>query len=89
MVSDQTIPNSTQNMLKAWWEIPISLKIKIFMWLVMHNMILTKNNLDKRGWQGDLTCLLCHKKETVTHLFLKCQVVKQIWFWLEQSQQFF
>ena len=59
------------------------------MWLVMHNRILTKNNLYKKGWRGDLTCQFCHKRETITHLFLKCFVARQIWFWFGRSQQHF
>jgi zinc-binding in reverse transcriptase len=31
-----------------WWNLPIPLKIKMFMWLVMHYKILTRDNLCKR-----------------------------------------
>jgi hypothetical protein len=55
----------------------------------MNNRILTKNNLHKRGWQGDLACQFCHKNETITHLFLKCSVAKQIWFWMGRCQDYF
>jgi hypothetical protein len=38
---------------KKIWKVKIPLKIKIFMWLMNQNTILTKDNLLKRNWQGD------------------------------------
>ena len=41
----------SSNKYTLLWKLPIPPKIRIFMWLVMHNRILTKNNFHKRGWQ--------------------------------------
>lgn len=79
----------SRNRYVLLWALPLPPKIRIFMWLVMHNRILTKNNLYKKGWRGDLTCQFCHKKETISHLFLKCPVARQIWFWFGNSQHHF
>lgn len=55
----------------------------------MLKRILTKNNLHKRGWQGNLNCQFCHKNKTVSHLFLRCTVAHQIWFWMGRCQNNF
>lgn len=69
-----------------WWNLPIPHKIKIFMWLTFKNRILTRVNLQKRGWEGVVTCVFCSHQETVNHLFLNCQLVSQILFWLGKQQ---
>ena len=57
----------------------IPYKIKIFMWLVENNAILTKNNLIWRHWVGDPICQFCTAHETIDHLFFQCPVAKVTW----------
>lgn len=38
---------------KKIWKAKMPLKIKIFMWLVSQDAILTKDNLCKRKWKGE------------------------------------
>jgi zinc-binding in reverse transcriptase len=71
-----------------WWVLPIPLKVKVFMWLVCHNRILTKDNLHKRGWDGNLQFIFCSENETVSHLFVTCGWVTQIWFWMDKCQNY-
>jgi hypothetical protein len=54
------------------WEIKIPLKIKIFMWYLKKVVILTKDNLVRRNWNGDRKCCFCHSPESIQHLFLDC-----------------
>jgi hypothetical protein len=54
---------------KKIWKAKIHLKIKIFMWLVSQNVILTKDNLVKRKWKGSTTCAFCNENESSQHLF--------------------
>jgi hypothetical protein len=54
---------------KNIWKGKIPPKIKIFLWLVANDAILTKDDMLKRKWQGDPLCYFCHLPETVTHLF--------------------
>jgi hypothetical protein len=61
---------------KYIWKIKVPLKIKIFMWFRHHKVLLTKNNLVKRSWQGNKSCSFCHKDETIQHLFFKCPFAK-------------
>jgi hypothetical protein len=34
------------------WKLKILLKVKVFLWLLYRKVILTKDNLLKRNWQG-------------------------------------
>jgi zinc-binding in reverse transcriptase len=40
------------------------------MWLVSKNIILTKENLSKRGWTGAIQCCFCTAEESVDHMFV-------------------
>ena len=41
---------------KAIWKLKLSLKVKVFIWFFMKEVILTKDNLIKRNWKGVETC---------------------------------
>ena len=58
------------NKFAVVWELPIPPKIRIFVWLLLNNRILTKKNLSKRGRPGNLTCHFCSEVEDTNHLFL-------------------
>lgn len=64
---------------KRIWKGRIPAKIKIFLWLAVNNVILTKDNMIKRKWQGDPSCYFCHKNETIDHLLFQCSVAKSVW----------
>jgi hypothetical protein len=64
---------------KNLWKAKIPLKIKIFMWLIQLNAILTKDNLAKRKWQGDKRCSFCNEEESTVHLFFECYLARYIW----------
>jgi hypothetical protein len=51
------------------WKLKIPPKIHFFLWLVVHNKILTRDNLVKRQSVDDLTCVFCNEPETCTHMF--------------------
>jgi hypothetical protein len=60
------------------WKIP--LKVKLFIWLILEQRILTWENLVKRGFLGPSRCVLCGKdEEIVYHLFVDCIFKKYIW----------
>jgi hypothetical protein len=61
------------------WKIRVPLKIKVFLWLVYRESILTKDNLVKRNWHGNGKCCFCNDHETVQHLFFDCALAKFIW----------
>jgi hypothetical protein len=57
----------------------IPYKIKIFLWLIENNVVLTRDNMLKRKRVGDPTCQFCKENETNDHLFFRCVVAKVIW----------
>jgi hypothetical protein len=67
MLNDNTI------LLKKFiWKMKVPLEIKICMWFVSPQEILTKDNMIKRNWQGSPTRCFCDHEETVQHLFIEC-----------------
>jgi hypothetical protein len=54
-------------------------EIKVFMWFLHRKVILTKDNLARRNWNGDESCCFCDNKESIQHLFFECPLAKIIW----------
>jgi hypothetical protein len=64
------------------WNNPHWPKIKIFQWLILHNQILTWENLRKREFIGPSRCRLFQaKEETMNHLLDECTYTTKIWDW--------
>ncbi|GLT52165.1 hypothetical protein SLA2020_255190 [Shorea laevis] len=64
------------------WNKNVPLKVTAFAWKLLQNRIPTKDNLMKRGMngQGNDKCVLCDlEAESVEHLFFKCNVSWSIW----------
>jgi hypothetical protein len=61
------------------WSLKVPLKIKIFMWYVYKCVILTKDNLARKNWYGDLKCSFCNADENIQHLFFDYPLVIFIW----------
>ena len=53
---------------KHIWKAKIPYKIKIFMWLVENNAILTKDNMIKRHWVGNPSTLLVISAQKMNQL---------------------
>jgi hypothetical protein len=49
------------------------------MWFLHRKVILTKDNLARRNWNGDKYCCLCDNKESIQHLSFECPLAKIIW----------
>ena len=64
---------------KIIWKGKAPQKVKIFMWLMTNNAVLTKDNLIKRKWTGSPLCHFCDQNESVEHLFFTCSIAKVIW----------
>jgi hypothetical protein len=61
------------------WRLKIPLKIKICMWYLQKEVVLTKDNLAKRNWNGGKQCCFCLANETIKHLFFYCYYAKKLW----------
>lgn len=64
---------------KNIWRGKVPQKIKIFMWLLSNNAVLTKDNMVKRKWSGSPSCAFCDQNESADHLFFLCPVAKVVW----------
>ena len=75
---------------KTWsnlWGRKLWPKITIFHWLVIHNRILTGENLQKRGMYGPYRCPLCeHAEGSMSHLLDSCKFSSDLWY---QGAMFF
>ena len=47
------------------WQIKVPMKIKVFLWYLKKGVVLTKDNLARRNWNGDRKCCFCHSPETI------------------------
>ena len=57
------------------WKCKVPLKTKVFTWLVVHDKILSRENLAKKGWLGSIGCVFCGcAMESTRHIFLQCHV---------------
>lgn len=65
--------------LKHIWKGKIPPKIKVLLWLLENKALITKDNMSRRHWKGDLCCSFCAQDEIINHLFFTCPVAKVIW----------
>lgn len=56
----------------------LPLKIRIWLWLISHNDIATKDNMIKRKWVGDPLCRFCHDNAKYSSPF-HCSAAKYVW----------
>jgi len=73
------ISNGNVQFDKHLWKLKMPLKIKIFMWFLKRGVILTKDNLIRRNWNGNKLCFFCSSDETIQHLFFTYHVAKFLW----------
>jgi hypothetical protein len=64
---------------KYIWKLKVPLEIKIFMWFLHRNVILTKDNLAKQNWNGWKKCAFCDSDESINHLFFYCPFAHLVW----------
>ena len=65
---------------KSIWS-PFGLpKVIFFSWLLMHQKVLTGENLLRRGFLGPFRCCLCKaESESSDHLFVECVFIHSVW----------
>ncbi|XP_020262570.1 uncharacterized protein LOC109838550 [Asparagus officinalis] len=65
---------------KVVWNPILPSKVQIFSWFLSMNRLHTKDNLIKKGWQGDSLCIFCGiQPETCNHIFFSCSTAKKVW----------
>lgn len=72
--------NYNAEIWKIVWDTFATPKVNFFIWTVIHNKILTGDNLEKRNIAGPHRCAMCNNSsETVQHLLIGCSVAKDVW----------
>jgi hypothetical protein len=63
------------------WKFRVPMKVRIFLWLLFRNQILTQEVLVKRGCTADEGCSYCNNNEIETrqHLFWECTYANSFW----------
>jgi hypothetical protein len=64
------ISNYVINMNKQLWKLKVPMKIKIFIWYLKREVILTKDNLARWNWDDSKQCSFCLRDKSIQHLFL-------------------
>ncbi len=82
------IHSNVPNINKRIWKLKILLKVKIFLWYLHRGVVLTKDNLTKRKWQGNKNCCFCCNDETIRHLFFKCRFSHFAWSIIQVASGF-
>jgi hypothetical protein len=77
--------NGLDRSFKHLWKAKIPLKIKVWLWLIWHNAIASKDNMIKRGWGGNTKCQFCDQEETILHMFFTCAAAKFVWSCVAKS----
>ena len=60
------------------WSLVVPPRVQVFLWLLAHNKLMTKNNLLKRGIEKPPECVFCLEQEMLDHFF-DCVVARKIW----------
>ncbi|KAL9236717.1 hypothetical protein vseg_011353 [Gypsophila vaccaria] len=71
---------------KLPWRIPAPQKVRLFVWLVLQDRILSNSNRLKRGLADNARCSACgHLEETTLHILRECPKAKRIWLMIHSS----
>jgi hypothetical protein len=65
--------------VSATWSLKVPPQVHFFLWLVINNRALTRDNLTKRRKVEDENGLFCLEKETIQHVLFDCVVARQCW----------
>ena len=73
-------PLGVDRIWKKVWHPDSIPKVNSFMWILLHNKLLTAENLRKSGINGPSRCAQCNlDEETTSHIFLQCKISLSIW----------
>ncbi|KAL6143754.1 hypothetical protein ACLB2K_054449 [Fragaria x ananassa] len=78
-----TPPTPVDPMCKLWkaiWNAKVPGKVAIHTWRSCANILPTRANLLRKGYEGEMSCLMCnHILEDNMHLFLHCPYAQETW----------
>jgi hypothetical protein len=62
------------------WGMKVQNSVKVFLWRAFHNILPSKDNLNKKGMNLDPFCIVClTEKESISHVIWDCPSVLDVW----------
>jgi hypothetical protein len=71
------ISNGVAHMNKQLWRLKVLLKIKIFMWYMRREVVITKDNLARRNWGGSKQCSFCLREESIYNTYFLSAITRE------------
>ncbi|KAJ8434577.1 hypothetical protein Cgig2_008346 [Carnegiea gigantea] len=72
-------PLERQDFWSKLWSLKAPQRIKMFLWLVMQDAVLTNAVRVKRGFASDASCLICQVKiEDIDHMLRGCLIASDV-----------
>ncbi|XP_042974662.1 uncharacterized protein LOC122306298 [Carya illinoinensis] len=69
-----------RKMWKAIWSMKLPIKVRIFAWKAVKEILPTKSNLKKKKVLTEDGCVFCHaKNEDTLHALCSCPAIKEVW----------
>jgi hypothetical protein len=68
------------------WKATVPMKVKIFCWMCFRGRIEVTEELQKKGWPGELGCVYCREQETADHLIFSYAVSSFMWWCVARMQ---
>ena len=70
---------------KLIWDKRLLLKVSIFMWRLLNDLLPFPDILRRFGLHLPSKCPFCPNEDSLTHCFVECQAASQVWGWFEQG----
>jgi hypothetical protein len=67
------------------WGAKLPLKIRIFLWQVVHDRLESAEQLKKREWNGEIECQLCGRMESIDHILFRCVCSWYVWTVIQET----
>jgi hypothetical protein len=78
-------PLGTRPIWKSIWKLPVPQKVKLFVWKVAVQGLLTKAAKKQRKLEKENICDICGQQpETDFHALIECSIAKKLWEAMEQ-----
>lgn len=70
------------------WNLQAPQRLKFFLWLVVHERLMTNAHRVQRNLATDPSCRICsHHEEDINHILRHCNLAKEVWANLLSPQQ--
>ncbi|KAJ8444214.1 hypothetical protein Cgig2_028095 [Carnegiea gigantea] len=81
-------PSKRQDFWSKWWSLKAPQRLKMLLWLVMQDVVLTNTVRVKRGFASDASCPICQVEiEDIDHVLRGCLIASDVWNHYHQNTQ--